>query len=115
VHKAAALSAGPVFVNERSWMWALSLAAFPVLEAAAIVATRSRLLALAGGVLVGGCVGNLVSAAIWGGVPDPIGVGAVYASLGDFLIVTGLVLLFPAALVFAARNRSRLRESVLAS
>ena len=114
-HKAAAISAGPVVVHERSALWVLSLAAVPLLEAAAIVATRSLVLALVGGVLVGGCAGNLVSAAIWGGVPDPIGLGAVYASLGDVLIVTGLVLLFPATLVFAVRNRARLRESVRTS
>jgi lipoprotein signal peptidase len=107
------MASGPVFVHERSALWALSLAAFPLLEAAAIVATRSRLLALTGGVLVGGCAGNLVSAAIWGGVPDPIALGAVYASFGDVLIVAGLLLLVPATLVFAARNRTRLRESVL--
>ena len=107
------MSAGPVFVHERSLLWVAAFAVVPVLQAVAIVATRSVLLALTGGVLVGGCAGNLVSAAIWGGVPDPIAVGAVYASFGDGLIVAGLLLLVPATLVFAVRNRSRLRGPAL--
>jgi lipoprotein signal peptidase len=108
-HKALALAGTEtVFVHERSWLWVASLAALPVLEGAAIAATGSVAIALAGGVLVGGSAGNLVSAAVWGGVPDPLGAGNVVFSLADVFIVAGAAAVLPCALAFARRNRGRL-------
>jgi hypothetical protein len=45
-------------------------------------------------------------------VPDAIVVGRVAFSLGDVAVIGGLVMLLPAALVFALRNRARLFEPI---
>jgi lipoprotein signal peptidase len=112
-HKSAAMGDGPIAVHERPAVWVVVFAALALLEAAAISLTGSRALAWAGGLLVGGSAGNLVSAAIWGGVPDPIAASGVYFSAGDVLIGAGVALLLPATAHFARRNRARLSESVL--
>jgi hypothetical protein len=113
-HKAVALAGPqPVLVHERSWLWVAALAALPLLEGAAIAATRSPGLAVAGGVLVGGCAGNLLSAAVWGGVPDPLVAGAVHLSLGDAFIAAGVLAVLAGAPLVARRNRGRLRRPVL--
>lgn len=78
--------------------------------AAAILATRSLLLALAGGVLAGGAAGNLLSLALWPGVPNPIELEPVAFNLADVFVLSGFVLTACATLAFAIRNRERLRE-----
>jgi hypothetical protein len=75
-----------------------------LVEAAAISLTRSTALAAAGGLLVGGCAANLVSAAIWGGVPDAIALGGLYVSAADLLIAAGIAALLPAAAALARRE-----------
>ena len=60
---------------------------------------------------MGGAAGNLISFALWPslpGVPDPIVAAGLAFSLGDVAVAVGLLLLIPAALVFARRNRGRL-------
>lgn len=59
---------------------------------------------MAGGLLVGGCAANLVSAAIWGGVPDPIALGGLYLSAADLLIGAGIAALIPVAALLARRE-----------
>jgi lipoprotein signal peptidase len=105
VHKAIAVD-GAV-VHDRSALWIAVFAVLAAVEAAAIVVTRSTPLALAGGLLVGGCAANLASAAIWGGVPDAIALGDVYLSAADLLIAAGIALLLPSVLLRARRDRAR--------
>jgi hypothetical protein len=83
--------------------------------AGGIALTRSSTIAVPGGVVLGGAAGNLLSFALWPslpGVPDAIVVGRVAFSIGDVAVIGGLVMLLPAALVFAVRNRTRLFEPI---
>jgi hypothetical protein len=102
VHKA--LTVEGAVVHERSALWIVVFGVLACVEAGAIVLTRSTGLALAGGLLVGGCAANLVSAAIWGGVPDPIAFAGFYLSAGDVLIATGIAALVPVAYVVGRRE-----------
>lgn len=99
--------------HERSGLYVL-VAACALPWAAALVATGSRLVSAAGGVLVGGAVANLLSLAMWpAGVPNPLVAGAVAFNPADvFALAGGLVLVPLAVAVFAARNRERLRQRV---
>jgi hypothetical protein len=68
-------------------------------------------MAVPGGVVLGGAAGNLLSFALWPslpGVPDTIVAGGLAFSLGDVAVGIGLLLLLPAGLIFARRNRGRL-------
>lgn len=80
--------------------------------AATILATRSLSLALGGGVMAGGALGNLASLTLWPGVPNPIELEPIAFNLADLFVLGGFVLTSSAALVFAARNRERLYEPV---
>jgi lipoprotein signal peptidase len=69
------------------------------------------------GLAAGGALGNLVSVLAWSeGVPDPLVLaGARYGvafNLADVFALAGDALLLSAALVYALRNRARLREPV---
>lgn len=107
VHKA---SAGPAFVHERSALYAVGIALACGAWATAVVLLRSPSIALAAGPLVGGAAGNVLSLAVWPGVPNPLVVGGLAFNLADVSVGVGLLLLLPAVLVFAARNRDRLFE-----
>lgn len=78
----------------------------------AILATRSLSIALGGGVVAGGAVGNLASLALWPGVPNPIELEPIAFNLADVFVLSGFLLTSGATLVFAIRNRERLREPV---
>jgi lipoprotein signal peptidase len=67
---------------------------------------------IAGGVVTGGGLGNLVSLAFWPGVPDPIQVEAIAFNLADVFVLVGFVLTGLAALALALRRPERLREPV---
>ena len=115
VHKAQAISAGSgaVITHERSAHYTVGLAAVSLAWAGAIALTRSASISLAGGLVLGGAVGNLVSIALWPslpGVPDPLVAGEIAFNVADVSAVLGLVLLVPAILVFTVRNRERLFE-----
>jgi lipoprotein signal peptidase len=115
--KAHALShSGLVVGHERSRAYMAVVTVLLLLWAVAILFSGSRAIALGGGVLVGGAVGNLVSLLLWPsfpGVPDPIVARGVAFSIGDVAVATGLVLVLAATAAFAVRNRARLREPVL--
>ena len=106
-HKAAA---GPVFVHERSGLYAIGIGVICVAWAAAVVALRSPSIALAAGPLVGGAAGNGLSLVIWPGVPNPILVDTVALNIADLAVALGLVLLLVTTLAFGVRNRARLFE-----
>jgi len=111
-HKALATGDGTLF-HERGPAYVL-LAAVAVLWAGMLLAARSLTLALAGGVLLGGAAGNLLSLAFWPGVPNPLVAGQVAFNLADVFAAAGGLLLVPAAaLVVAWRSRGRLGEPVL--
>ena len=102
---------GAVYLHDRPLRYVIAGAALTLGWAGAIVLTRSAMIALPGGVVMGGAAGNLISFALWPslpGVPDPIVAAGLAFSLGDVAVAVGLLLLIPAALVFARRNRGRL-------
>ena len=108
-HKA---SAGPVFVHERSTLYALGIGVVCVAWVAGVVLLRSASIALAAGPLVGGAAGNGLSLAIWPGVPNPMLVGSVAFNVADLAVALGLVLLLVTTVSFGFRNRARLSEPI---
>jgi lipoprotein signal peptidase len=114
-HKALAVSnrGGAVLAHDRSASYVVGLAALSLAWAGAIALVRSASIALTGGLVLGGAVGNLASFALWPslpGVPDPLVTSGIAFNLADVSALVGLVLLVPAIVVFAARNRERLFE-----
>jgi len=114
-HKAHAISTegGAVLTHDRSAHYTVGLAAVSLAWAGAIALTRSTSISLAGGLVLGGAVGNLFSMVLWPsmpGVPDPIVAGGIAFNVADVSAVLGLMLLVPAILVFTVRNRDRLFE-----
>ncbi len=103
----------PTYFHERSGLYVL-VAACAIPWAALLVATGSRLVAAAGGVLLGGALANLASLALWpAGVPNPLIAGAYAFNAADLFALAGGLVLVPAAVaVYAARNRERLSEPV---
>ena len=109
VHKATVEA---TYVHPRSAVYVAVVLGLAALWSAAIVATRSAVIALAGGVVAGGALGNLSSLAFWPGVPNPIEVEAIAFNLADAFVLLGFATTAAATLVFARRNRERLREPV---
>jgi hypothetical protein len=94
---------------------ALHMAALAVVAAGwavAVAATRSIGLAAAGGVFLGGVVGNVASVVFWPGVPNPLAAGAIAYNLADVFVAAGLALTLVAAAVVVVRDRDRLGERV---
>jgi lipoprotein signal peptidase len=108
-HKAGSDAA---FFHTRSPGYVVFALALVAAWVAAILASGSVSMALGGGVLAGGALGNLLSLALWPGVPNPIVLEPVAFNLADVFVLSGFVLTAVAALVFASRNRERLREPV---
>ena len=106
-------AAPTTYFHERSGLYVLA-AACALPWAAALVATGSRLVAAAGGVLLGGALANLASLALWpAGVPNPLVAGDIAFNPADLFALAGGLVFVPAAVaVYAARNRDRLREPV---
>lgn len=104
-----------VIGHERSLGYVVAGAGATIVWAAAIVLVGSLPIAFAGGIAVGGAIGNLSSLMLFPsfrGVPDPLVVGRLAFNLGDVAVVTGLVLVVSTTIVFAVQNRARLREPV---
>ena len=99
-------------VHPRSALYVVVVLGLAAVWSVAILATRSRVLALAGGVVLGGAFGNLASLALWPGVPNPIELEAVAFNLADAFVLFGFATTAAATLAFAVQNRERLREPV---
>jgi hypothetical protein len=114
VHKHVVISerGGAVFVHDRPAAYVVAGAALSLGWAGAVAMTRSSSIAFAGGIVLGGAAGNLLSFALWPslpGVPDPIVAKGLAFSFGDVAVVGGLVMLAP-ALVVVVRSKGRLFE-----
>ena len=100
------------YVHPRSAVYAAVVLGLAALWSALILATRSALIALAGGVVLGGALGNLVSLALWPGIPNPIALEPIAFNLADAFVLLGFATTAAAALVFALGNRERLSEPI---
>jgi hypothetical protein len=113
-HKALAMrDPAAVPLHDRSAGYALVLAA-ALAWAAALVAVRSPLLAVAGGVVAGGAAGNVLSLALWPGVPDPLvsdGLGLAF-NLADVAALAGGLALVPLAVLALMARGGDLRRPV---
>ena len=117
VHKYRAISeqGQAVLLHDRPTRYVVAGATLSLAWAGAIALTRSSTIAVFGGVVLGGAAGNLLSFALWPslpGVPDPLMAGGLAFSLGDVAVLGGMILLLPAAVAFALRNRGRLFEPI---
>jgi lipoprotein signal peptidase len=108
-HKA---SADTALLHPRSSAYAGLVVGLAAVWAVTILATRSLSIALGGGVVAGGALGNLASLALWPGVPNPIELEPIAFNLADVFVVAGFAATSLAALAFALRNRERLAEPV---
>jgi lipoprotein signal peptidase len=108
-HKA---SVDAAHLHSRSPVYVVVVLGLAAAWAVTILATQSLSLALGGGVLAGGALGNLASLALWPGVPNPIELEPIALNLADLFVLGGFLLTSAAALLFAARNRERLYEPV---
>jgi lipoprotein signal peptidase len=97
-------------LHERSALYVLVVVSGCVVWAALLVLTRSVAVAAAGGLVVGGAAGNVLSLAFWPGVPNPIVVEAIAFNLADAFVLAGFCLVCAAAAAVAAANPARLRE-----
>ena len=108
-HKAAA---GADHFHARSPAYAAVVIVLATAWVVAILGTRSLSLALAGGVVAGGALGNLLSLVIWPGVPNPIVLEPIALNLADVFVLAGFLGVAAAALAIVARTPERLREPV---
>ena len=99
-------------LHERSVLYVVVVALGSLAWAVAILLTRSVPMAAAGGLLLGGAMGNLGSLAFWDGVPNPIVVAPIAFNLADAFILVGFALVCVAALALATSNRDVLRQPV---
>jgi lipoprotein signal peptidase len=109
VHKAGTQAD---YFHARSAVYVVVVLGLAAVWAGAILATGSRSMALGGGVLAGGALGNLLSLALWPGVPNPIELEPIAFNLADVFVLSGFLVTVAAALVFALPNRERLGEPV---
>lgn len=100
------------YFHARSAAYVVVVLGLAAVWAGAILATGSLSMALGGGVLAGGALGNLVSLALWPGVPNPIELDPIAFNLADVFVLSGFLFTVAAALVFALRNSERLGEPV---
>jgi hypothetical protein len=108
-HKAGSDAA---YVHDRSASYAVFVVALTTIWTAAILVTRSLSIAVGGGVVAAGVAGNLLSLALWQGVPNPIVLGPIAFNLADAFVFFGFLLVAGAALVLVSANSERLREPI---
>ena len=108
-HKAVADAA---VVHPRSAGYVAGVAALCLAWAGAIVLTRSVAMAVAGGVLAGGALGNLASLAFWPGVPNPVVTGSFAFNVADVCVLVGFAAVCAAALRLIRVDPMRLTAPV---
>lgn len=108
-HKA---EADTTMFHGRSTSYVVFVGGLAAVWAATILLTRSLTLAIGGGVLLGGAIGNVVSLAFWPGVPDPILLDPIAFNLADVFVLAGFLIVAATALAFVTRDPLRLREPV---
>ena len=104
-----------MLVHSRPSLYVAGLATAALVWAVALARVRSASIAVAGGIVLGGALGNLVSIALWpslAGVPDPLVAGGVAFNVADVAVAVGFVLLLPATALFALKHRERLFDPV---
>jgi hypothetical protein len=106
-HKALA---GPGAIHPRSAGYVAGVAALCVAWAGAIALTRSVTMAVGGGVLAGGALGDLASLAFWPGVPNPIVTGSFAFNLADVFVFVGFAAVSVSALRLVRVEPGRLNE-----
>jgi lipoprotein signal peptidase len=106
-HKAEAVEPP---LHQRSALYVVLVVSVCLVWSALIVLTRSVAVAAAGGLVLGGAAGNVLSLAFWPGVPDPIVVEPIAFNLADAFVLAGFCLVCAAAAAVAAANPARLRE-----
>ena len=121
-HKAYAVAerGDELLYHERTLWYVVGVLVAASVWCAALLATRSRGLALAGGILLGGTLGNAASWALWpayDGTPNPFLVGdtdlGLAFNVADVAVVGAVFVVLPLGLaVFVVRNRHRLREPI---
>ena len=95
-------------LHDRSPLYAVGIVVACLVWSALIVLTRSIAVSAAGGLVVGGAAGNVLSLAFWPGVPNPIVVEPVAFNLADVFVLTGFGLVCAASLVVAVSDPDRL-------
>jgi hypothetical protein len=91
--------------HQRSYAWSVSAISL-LAVVLALVVLRSRLVAIAAGIVAGGILGNLVSAHGHGGeVPNPLTLGTVAFNLADVFVLAGIPLLVVALARIAIKSR----------
>jgi lipoprotein signal peptidase len=99
-------------LHQRSALYVAVVAGGSFAWAFAIVLTRSVPLSAAGGLVLGGAAGNVLSLAIWPGVPNPIVVEPIAFNLADAFVFVGFGLVCAAAAGIAVSDPDRLRAPV---
>jgi lipoprotein signal peptidase len=107
-HKA--IGGGAEHVHPRSAIYVAVVVVLSVIWAGAIVMTRSLAMAVGGGVVAGGALGNLASLAFWPGVPNPIATASFAFNLADVFVLVGFVAVSVIALRLARVERTRLNQ-----
>jgi lipoprotein signal peptidase len=107
VHKAVA---GPEHFHARSGAYVAFVIVLAAAWATAIVLTRSVPMAVGGGMVTGGAVGNVASLAFWPGVPNPLEADAIAFNLADLFVLAGFVLVAATTLALVRTERTRLRQ-----
>jgi hypothetical protein len=97
-------------LHQRSALYVAVVVGGSVAWGAAIVLTRSLAMGAAGGLVVGGAAGNVLSLAFWPGVPNPIVVEPLAFNLADMFVFVGFGLVCTAAVGIAAEHPERLRD-----
>jgi lipoprotein signal peptidase len=108
-HKAGSVATP---LHTRSALYVVGVISACVAWSGLVVLSRSIAVAAAGGLVLGGAAGNVLSLAFWPGVPNPIVVEPVAFNLADAFVLAGFVLVCAAATAVAAANRDRLHEPV---
>jgi hypothetical protein len=108
-HKAGARAE---YFHARSLGYVLVVLVLSTAWTAAILATRSVVMAVGGGAVLGGAGGNLLSLALWPGVPNPIEVGAIAFNLADVFVLAGFFAVVLATIALLCGDRERLSRPV---